>query len=319
MIRRDFLRTGLASTAAMAASAAGLPAAAPLVPAPAAAMDSAGNGRFQLDYAPHFGMFRHHAGEDLIAQLRFMHEAGFRALEDNEMRRRPVAEQERIGRELERLGMRMGVFVAHTLDWQNPTIASDDAAHRERFLRDIHDSVEVARRVGATWMTTVPGVVDPRLDIEYQTANVTETLKRAAEILEPHGLVMTIETLNTRRDHPGQFLTRIAQAYMICKAVNSPALKLLYDFYHVQVEEGNLIPNLDRAWDEAVYVQVGDHPGRREPTTGEINYRNIFAHLHRKGYRGIIGMEHGSSRLGVDGERALIEAYRYVDSFTPAD
>jgi hydroxypyruvate isomerase len=318
MKRRDFVRAGLASSAAVAASTAGLSATgAPGHDASAASSASAGNDTFKLNYAPNFGTFRAHAGDDPIDNLRFMHERGFRGLEDNGMRGRPVEVQERIGRELERLGMQMGVFVAHRLDWQNPTIASPNEEHREAFLQDIRSSVDVAKRVGATWMTTVPGVRDHRLDLEYQTAIVTETLKRAAEILEPHGLVMTIETLNTRRDHPGQFLTRTAQAYQICKAVNSPALKILFDFYHVQIEEGNLIPNLDYVWDEVVYIQVGDNPGRREPTTGEINYRNIFRHLHGKGYRGVVGMEHGKAQPGREGEIALIEAYRYVDDFTP--
>jgi hydroxypyruvate isomerase len=308
MRRRDFLRSGVAGTGALLASAAGLGA--------SEHAGEAGRQRpFRLDYAPHFGMFEHHAGKDLMAQLRFMAEQGFRSLEDNGMRGRPREVQEQIGRELERLGMRMGVFVAHTLDWNKPTLASGDPAIRERFLNDVRQSVEVAKRVNAKWMTTVPGVVDPRLDMEYQTAHVIETLKRAAEIFEPHGLVMTVETLNTRRDHPGQFLTRIAQAYALCKAVDSPAVKMIFDCYHAQIEEGNLIPNIDLAWDEIAYVQTGDNPGRKEPTTGEINYLNVFAHLHRKGFRGIVGMEHGNSRPGKEGERAVIDAYRHVDSF----
>jgi hydroxypyruvate isomerase len=69
------------------------------------------------------------------------------------------------------------------------------------------------------------------------------------------------------------------------------------------------------AWDEIAYFQVGDNPGRNEPTTGEINYKNLFRHLHKKGYKGIIGMEHGNSRDGVEGERMVIDAYREVDQF----
>lgn len=310
MKRRDFVRASLASAAGVAASTAGLGASPP----------AAGGAAppFKLDYAPHFGMFKEHAGNDPIDQIRFMHEAGFRAIEDNGMRARPVEVQERIGRELQRLGMRMGIFVFHTLDWNAPTLASGDPAIRERFLNEAREAVNVAKRTGAKWMTTVPGVVDPRLDMEYQTANVIETLRAAAGILEPHGLTMVIETLNTRRDHPGQFLTRIAQGYMLCKAVNSPALKLLFDCYHSQIQEGNLIPNIDRAWDQIAYVQTGDNPGRKEPTTGEINYLNVFRHLHGKGYRGIVGMEHGISKPGKAGERALIEAYRRVDDFATA-
>jgi hydroxypyruvate isomerase len=307
MQRRDFLTTSLGAAAAAAAGG--------LTPSALAGQLAASRDEpFRLDYAPHFGMFSASAGDDLLDQLRFMSERGFRSLEDNGMRGRPVAEQERIGSEMARLGMRMGVFVAHTIYWREPNLAGGDADRREEFLAEIRESVEVARRVGATWMTVVPGHVDLRLHPDFQTANVVEALRRAAAILEPHGLVMVLEPLNPR-DHPGLFLKGIPQAYQICRAVDSPACKILDDLYHQQVTEGNLIPNLERAWNEIAYFQIGDNPGRREPTTGEINYRNVFRRIHDKGYDGILGMEHGNSRPGVEGEQAVIAAYREVDSF----
>jgi hydroxypyruvate isomerase len=307
MDRRRFLETGTAVTAGLGLRAA-----------PAAGVVSPGTGlrTFRLRYAPHFGMFEQHAGPDLVSQLEFMAAEGFTALEDNGMKGRPVADQERVGRALERLGMKMGVLVAHTIGWSEPNLASGDAAKREQFLKEVRETVEVAKRVGATWTTVVPGHVDRRLEMSYQTANVVEALKRAAAILEPHGLVMVIESLNTLRDHPGQFLTRIPQAYLVCKAVASPACKILFDLYHQQITEGNLIPNVDAAWDEIAYFQVGDHPGRKEPGTGEVNYRNVFRHIHAKGYRGIVGMEHGNARPGREGERAVIDAYLTADAWT---
>ena len=135
-----------------------------------------------------------------------------------------------------------------------------------------------------------------------------------AEVCEPSGLTMVLEPLNPR-DHPGLFLTKVPQAYMICEAVGSPSCRILDDLYHQQITEGNLIPNLDRAWDQIAYFQVGDNPGRREPTTGEIDYRNIFRHIHQKGFDGIVGMEHGNSVGGKEGVRKLIEAYRECDTF----
>jgi len=268
--------------------------------------------RFGLDYAPHFGMFRHHAGEDLIDQLRFMHDEGFRALEDNSMPERNVRTQERIGSELSRLGMRMGVFVAH-VDWQEVSFASDAPEVRARILQDMERAVEVAGRVDARWCTVVPGQYDPGLPWEYQTANVVDNLKRACEICEPAGLTMVLEPLNHWTDHAGVFLTGIPQAFQICRAVGSSSCKILDDLYHQQITEGNLIPNLDQAWDEIAYIQVGDNPGRNEPTTGEINYANVFRHLKAKGYRGVVGMEHGNSKPGKAGERAVIDAYVACD------
>lgn len=314
MHRRTFLRVGVAAAVAglpaAARAASGHPKAAPLAPAP-----------FRLDYAPHFGMFEQHAGRDPVAQLEFMAAEGFRALEDNGMRERPVAEQERIGRTLGRLGMRMGVFVGHRIDWRTgelPALPSGDPAGRDAFLAQLRESVEVAKRVNARWMTVVPGMLDPRLDLEYQTAHVVDALRRGAEVLAPHDLVMVLEPLNTRVDHPGVFLTRAAQAYQLCRAVGSPACKVLFDVYHQQITEGQLIANLDRCWDEVAYVQAGDVPGRREPGTGEINYGNVFRHLHARGYRGVVGMEHGNARPGRAGERAVIEAYRRADTFAAA-
>jgi len=271
---------------------------------------------FRLAYAPHFGMFAQHAGPDHIAQLEFMAAEGFTALEDNGMRDKPVELQERIGQTLARLKMRMGVFVAHAINWTEPTLTTGAAAAREKFLAEVKGSVDVAKRVNAKWMTVVPGHIDRRLHIDYQTANVIVTLKQAAAILEPHGLVIVLEPLNTLRNHPGMFLTTTPQAYSICKAVGSPSCKILFDAYHQQITEGNLIPNITAAWDEIAYFQAGDNPGRNEPGTGEVNYRNVFKHIHSRGFTGVIGMEHGNSQRGREGERAVIDAYIAADSWT---
>ncbi|HEU5482813.1 MAG TPA: TIM barrel protein [Sphingomicrobium sp.] len=269
--------------------------------------------RFNLHYAPHAGLFEHSAGPSISDQIAFAADVGFTAWEDNDMRGRPLAEQEEIAAALERNDMRMGVFVGHTISWHEPGITTGDEALREKFLSDIRGAIEVAKRLDATWMTVVPDHAAPQLQPHYQMANVVEALKRASDILEPHGLVMVLEPLNFH-DHPGMFLTEIPQAYMICKAVDSPSCKILFDMYHQQITEGNIIPNIDAAWAEIAYFQIGDVPGRNEPTTGEINYRNIFEHIHAKGYAGVLGMEHGKSAEGIAGEQALIAAYRYCDA-----
>jgi len=137
-------------------------------------------------------------------------------------------------------------------------------------------------------------------------------LKKGAAILEPAGLVMVLESLS---DNPDLFLRHTDQAFMICKAVGSPACKFLFDMYHMQRNEGNIIANIDKVWDETGYFQIGDNPGRKEPGTGEMNYKNIFKHIYEKGYKGILGMEHGNAKPGKEGEIDLIKAYRDADSF----
>jgi len=303
--RRNFLAMSIAASAAAGTVGS----------AQAADKQQPKKNKFKLKYAPHFGMFRHSAGSDLIDQLKFMADNGFTALEDNRMGRRQVATQVAIAKEMSRLGMEMGVFVA-TADFKQPTFASGNKDMRDKVLADMRVAVEIAKRVNAKWCTVVPGTREHRLEPDYQTANVIDTLKRCAEICEPSGLVMVLEALNPWVNHPDLFLTKIPQGYMICKAVGSPSCKILNDLYHQQITEGNLIHNMDRAWDEIAYFQVGDNPGRKEPTTGEINYKNVFKHICQKGFKGIVGMEHGNSLPGVEGEKALIKAYVEVDSFT---
>ena len=267
---------------------------------------------FNLKYAPHLGMFRESAGDDPLAQLHFMADEGFTAFEDNGMAERPVSQQQAMADVMKERGLQMGVFVAHKIYWTSPNLASGNPERRQEFLDQISAAVAVAKRVDARWMTVVPGHRDLQLQMGYQTAHVVETLKRACEILEPHDLTMVLEPLNFR-NHPGLFLTESPQAYEICKAVDSPSCKILFDIYHQQIQEGNLIPNIDKCWDEIAYFQIGDNPGRNEPTSGEINYKNVLKFIYDKGYTGILGMEHGNSREGKAGERAVIDAYKSVD------
>ena len=272
------------------------------------------SNKFNLKYAPHFGMFKNLAGDNLIDQLNYIAEQGFTAFEDNNLKKRTVDFQEKMSKTMQKKGLDMGVFVAHTIHWKEPNLASGDKNKREEFLNEIRESVEVAKRINARWMTVVPGYKDLRLDLSYQTVNVTDSLKYACEILEPHGLVMVLEPLNFL-NHPGLFLTESPQAYEICKSVGSSSCKILFDIYHQQIQEGNLLPNINKCWEEIAYFQIGDNPGRKEPTTGEINYKNVFKFIYDNGYDGILGMEHGKSIQGEEGEKALVEAYLKADSF----
>ena len=272
------------------------------------------NHIYNLNYAPHFGMFKNHAGSDIFNQLEFIKDQGFKAFEDNGMKNRDAKTQEKIGDFLLNNNMKMGVFVAHKIYWNEPNLASGDLNKRNEFLNDISNSIDVAKRVNAKWMTVVPGHLDLRKDMNYQTQNVIETLKQASGLLEKHDLTMVLEPLNFR-DHPGLFLTESPQAFQICKAVNSKSCKILFDIYHQQIQEGNLIPNIEASWNEIAYFQIGDNPGRNEPTTGEINYKNIFKYIYDKGFNGVLGMEHGNSLKGLEGELKLINSYKKVDNF----
>ncbi len=287
----------------------------------AAAAATAANGamasnaaRFSLKYAPHEGSFKSRGGR--LEQIAFAADQGFTAWEDNEAATRSVADQTAMARALQQRGMTMGVFVASMPRWSEfrPLLGGNDDGDRERFLADIRASVDVAKRLNSKHMTIVTGFMDRKLPVDIQTARVIDALRRAAEIYEPHGLVMVMEPLNTLVNHPGVFMSTVPQGYAMARAVNSPAIKVLADLYHEQIQAGNLINTLDSCWNEIAYVQFGDNPGRKEPGSGEINYRNIVRWLRAKNFAGVIGMEHGNSVEGRAGEERLIAAYRAIDA-----
>lgn len=275
-------------------------------------MEKKTENTFNLNYGPHQGQFENHAGKNILDQIQFAYDQGFRSIEDNGFSGRSVAEQDQIGSLLAKLGMAMGVFVLDKGGNGANTLAAGKQEHVDIFLKGCRQAVELAKRCGGKFTTVVPGDFARNLPMDIQTANVIEALRRGAELLEPHGIVMVLEPLS---DTPDLFLRTSTQTYLICKGVNSPSCKILYDVYHLQRNEGDLIPNINRCWDEIAYFQVGDNPGRREPTTGEINYKNLFKHIYNKGYRGVMGMEHGKSMDGKEGEERLIAAYREVDNF----
>jgi len=274
--------------------------------------DTLSDKTFNLDYAPHQGMFQNHAGKSFLDQIQFMYDKGFRSIEDNGYLGRSVEEQEKIGNLLAKLGMRMGVFVVDGGDNWKTSLTTGKKEFKDKFVETCKKSVEAAKRCNAKWLTVVPGFYERNLPYGNQFANVIDAMRAGAEIFEPHGLIMVLETLS---DTPELFLQKTNETYAVCKAVKSPSCKILYDIYHMQSTEGDLIKTIDRCWDEIAYIQIGDNPGRKEPTTGEINYKNLFKHLHAKGYKGVMGMEHGNSKGGKEGELAVISAYRAEDNF----
>jgi hydroxypyruvate isomerase len=303
MNRRSFMASGLALGAAVSTH----------ITAFAAQTSPAARNPFKLRYAPSLGQFKNHAGDDPVDAIKFMYDQGFGAIFDNGLMGRPAEVQEKIADALQKHSMELGPFVLYA-DFGKESFVLSDAAIREELMGRVKEGIETAKRTRAKWALMVPGRYNQRMDWDYQSANVIENLKYMTELCEASGMIIVLEPLN-KRDHPGLFLTTIAQTYHICRAVNHPCCKIVNDLYHQQITEGNLIPNIDLAWSEIASFHVGDNPGRKEPGTGEINYRNIFKHLYAKGYKGVLCMEHGTSKNGKEGEEALLKAYRECDSF----
>ena len=303
MERRNFLKQNLMASGALLSTSAFANT----------KMSPIEESTFKLNYGFHDGMFKSHAGNDFIEQIKFAHSMGFRSIEDNGMMGRTPAMQEKIGNTLASLGMTMGVFVISFDNWPlSVSMTSGNKDWRKKFVDYCTEAVNVAKRCNAKHMTVVPGNYDRTKSLDMQLANVIGALRPGVEILEKHNLIMVLEPLS---DTPELFLRYSDQTYVICKAMNSSACKILFDMYHMQRNEGNIIANIDKCWDEIGYFQIGDNPGRKEPGTGEMNYKNIFKHIYQKGYRGVMGMEHGNAGAGKEGELALIKAYREADSF----
>lgn len=309
MRRREFLASGLACGAAAAGFAVeavgrqkrGLSEKPGCLP-------PGGRGRFRLNFAPHFGTFRHLAGDDPVDQVKFMADEGFTALEDNTPERRPRCVQKRIRREMDRHGMTMGLLAA-TADFGRPTFTSGRRDLQAQVLGDVTEALEVAERMNAKWMTVVPGRCDRRLPMHRQESHVVELLKRLCDLCEPAGRVLLLEPLDHGRNQSGLFLRTIPQARAICRAVDSPSCRILFDVYQQHVTAGKLSSTIETAWREIGYFQIGDCPGRKEPGTGSIDFRGLFCYLRERGYDGLVGMEHGNSQPGEAGERAVIDAY----------
>lgn len=267
--------------------------------------------KFTMKYAPTLGMFNANAGKDPVDNLKFIADEGFRAAYDLGLIGRPPAEQEKIANEARRLGLELGQFSLKTAGAVHFVL--NDPSCRELLKKKMEAGLEIQKRTGINKGLVVLGNADPKLHPEYQTANVIDNLRMCCDIVGNAGLELVLEPLNTLINHPGVFLTRTSQAQMICAAVNHPCCKLVDDLYHQQVTEGNLIPNLDMCWEYIGSIHIGDNPGRNEPTTGEINYKNVFRYLYDRGYNDVLSCEHGQSKPGKEGELAIIKAYREVD------
>jgi len=305
MERRNFIKK------TVAASAAASLATVAFGKADTASMSN--NAKFNLKYAPNFNSFPEMAGKDPVDFIKFCNDQGFRAIFDNRLSGKDPALQEKIASELNRHNMDLGPFVLRAEEGGQSMVYADSES-REKWKQGMYEAIETSKRTGAKHALIVPGKLDTKMEKDYQTANVIDCLRELSEIAEKEGVIIVLEPLN-RWNHPGLFLTGIPQAFAICRAVDSPSCKLLDDMYHQQITEGNIIPNIDRAWSEIAAFHIGDNPGRKEPGTGEMNYLNIFKHIYQKGYDGVLCMEHGRSIEGIEGEKALIEAYRRADNF----
>ena len=187
---------------------------------------------------------------------------------------------------------------------------------RPAFVAAARETIGVAKRLGCSTIISTVGNDQPGLSPWQMHDSIVNGMKAVAPDAEKAGVTFVIEPLNTLVNHKGYYLWSSREGFDICRAVDSPAVKLLFDIYHQQITEGNLINNIRRYFDLIAHFHIGDAPGRKEPGTGEINYRNVLKAIHDTGYTGILAMEHGLSAGDTEaGVLKCFEEYRRADAW----
>ena len=267
---------------------------------------------FKLKYAPHLSLVGHI--KDEIDRLDYCADWGFKAFEYNGLARKEHKWAEALRKRMDKLGMEMGVFTANPDGWDNTRLV--DPSQRQAFLSEIKKAMPYVDIMGNKFVTVLAGNEVPKMTRAQMAVSVIEGLRFAADIAAKHNVTLCVELLNVLVNHPGFFLTRSDDGYEIMTAVNSPNVKMLFDIYHQQITEGNLINNIRQFADKIGTFHVGDNPGRHEPGSGEINYRNVFKAIHEIGHQGFLGMEYSSSiRQQPQGVEKAFQAIVDADNF----
>lgn len=280
---------------------------------------------WSLRYAPHLGyrppfqpLFAATVGsDDPVEQVRFAADSGFAGVLYAAARGRPPAEQQRVGEALAAHGLEPGCILYTTFDQlRNTSWATDSVEARHWIAGELAQAMTTAQRVGAKRLAVLGGA-DPQRPIAYQRAAFVQNLRYAADIAARAGLTLCLETLS-RKSIAGMLLEHMPDALAVVRAVDHPAVRLIFDTSHVQIMDGDLLFHLEQAWDSIAIVQLADNPGRLEPGSGEINFESVLRFLARRGYRGLVELEHGWQEPGLESERRGLATLRRLDAAASA-
>lgn len=277
------------------------------------------NRPFKMRYASHLGflstdkpLFLKTLGTtDPAVHIEYAADQGFAGIEDNLLAQRDKDEQVLIGEALARYGLEMGCFVASVNPARKSWVTYNEASVAE-IDGEIASAIETAKRVNGRYLTVAP-TADPAIPYGFQIATTIRHLRRVADRCERVGMILCIEQMN-QYGLPGMLLQHVADAYSLVKAIASPSVKLLFDCYHVQIMDGNLVANLERCQDEIAIIQIADIPRRRELGLGEVNWPNVLRTVRNAGYSGLIEYEVVPSKPDIEGEHAALDALRQVDA-----
>lgn len=299
--RRTFMKTGAAAVAGTAAFAR------------AAASPAQTGHAFKLKYAPHLSLFGYIADE--VERLDAVAAEGFRAFEYNGLKSWPAEKAERLRKKMDDLSIEMGVFTANPAGWDKTGMV--DPQQRPGFLAEVEEAMTFVDITGNKYITVITGAEMQKVPRGVQRANVVESLRRAADIAAKHNVTLVMEPLNILVNHAGYFLSRSDEAYEIIRAVDNPHARMLFDIYHQQITEGNLIENIRNYRDAIGTFHVGDVPGRHQPGSGEINYRNVFKAIHELKMDAYLGLEFSASENHGkrEGAELVVRSIKEADDF----
>jgi len=188
-----------------------------------------------------------------------------------------------------RLGM--DALIA-TPDWNKRPVSMVDPAQRGNFLADVRNAITYAQKLEVSQILLMSGNAMAGRTHDEQYASLLEGSKRAGDLVAAANLTAIVEPLNSLVNHRGFFLTTCVEGAKLIRQVDNPQVRLLFDIYHEQVQEGNVIRTLMEAADIVSVFHVADNPGRNDPGTGEINYRNVYKAIQKTGYSRYLAMEY---------------------------
>lgn len=271
MERRDFLCATAALSAALPSSAQ--------TPAPKKAVNTSSvmlwtlKGSFEekLECAAKAGL----QSVELVAE-----HAGKTDAQLNDMKK--VARSYRLG---------MDTIIA-TPDWGSRPVSMVDPAQRENFLKDVQSAIVYAQKLEVPQIILMSGNEIAGRTRAEQYASLLEGTKRAGDLAAKANLTLIVEPLNNKVNHKGFFLTTCTEGAKLMKEADNPHVKLLFDIYHEQIQQGDVIRSLRAAMPFVAVFHIADNPGRNDPGTGEMNYSNIYKAIKKEGYTGYITMEY---------------------------
>lgn len=269
---------------------------------------------YRLDFTPHLGfptpdnpLFAALCGSiDPLRHIEFAADRGFRRVQDPFAARRSMNVQKRIGDAAAASGLDLGCFVYAAMERGfQPWWSAVDEVNRRELDADVMEAIAIGRRLRSRYIAVFTGTDPDRTKVDQRKA-MASNLSRLADRVADEGMMLCVEAVSAKR-LPQMLLHHFADAIEVVREADHPAVRLIFDFAHVQAMDGDILGQLDAGWDLIELIQIADHPGRVEPGTGELNFNRLLDVLVERGFTGPCELEHLWSEPGVKAELAYLE------------